>query len=127
MIAVHGVATATKIIVLAMRCKKIVNVVVKAFKGNKRPIFIAFCCMIKNNIKNNLNSIVLEGLDHMLKFYAFLVVLALGSIACIWSKKANGVITPVVVKGSAAHFSFISCFIKLKNRHKLNGSDAKPL
>ena len=57
--------------------KQIKNIVVKALEGNERSVLIALRGVVKYHVKNNLNSIVFEGLDHVLKLHAFLVVLAL--------------------------------------------------
>ena len=81
--------------------------------------------MIEHNIKDNLDSVILKGLYHMLELNALFVVLALRGVAGIWCKKADGVISPVVKKGLSVDLPLVSGLVKLEDWHQLYSCNTK--
>ena len=63
MVAVEGVATATEVIIFTSWSQHIINVIVKALKGDTRSHLVSFSCMVKYHIQKTLDTIVMKPLD----------------------------------------------------------------
>ena len=75
MIAVKSIATAAEIIIIALRCEHIVNVIIHTLKGKKGTLFIPFSRVIKHHIQNHFDPVFIQGFDHILQFISLSVVL----------------------------------------------------
>ena len=60
MIAVHDVATAAEIIVVAIRRQHVIDIVINALEAEARSHLISFCRVVEHNIQNDLDAIFLE-------------------------------------------------------------------
>ena len=60
MIAVHNISASAEIIVMSVRSQHIVNIIVNSLETKTRAHLVAFCSVIKYNIKNDLDSIFLQ-------------------------------------------------------------------
>ena len=127
MIAVQRVAAPAEIIIQTLRGKHVINPVVEALKRKEGSLFISFCSMVKNHIKNHFNAIGIQLPNQPLQFITFPVKLFLCSIAGVRCKKANRIISPVIQKHPAVNLTPSHRLIKLKYRHKLHCGDSQIL
>ena len=81
--------------------------------------------MVEYYIKNDFDSIFIQGLYEFFQLQPFLIVFDLGSIAGIRRKKAYRVIAPVIQQLPAVYLSAAVHFIKFKNRHQLHRIDSQ--
>ena len=88
MVAVHGVAAAAEVIIISFRRQQIVYIIVKALKRDKRSVLISFSRMIKHNIQNHLNPILMQRLDQLFQFQSFPVILHCRCITGIRRQKS---------------------------------------
>ena len=66
MIAVAGIATARKVqIGFCPRIQQIVHRIVNTPEGTGLAIPATFCRVVKNNVQNNFNTCLVQGLDHV--------------------------------------------------------------
>ena len=65
-VAVHGVAAATEVIVVAVRREQVVRLVVYAPKRDVGPHLVALRRVVEHNVEHYLDSIPVEPLDHVL-------------------------------------------------------------
>ena len=127
MIAVHGIAAATEIIIVSIGSQQIINIVVKAFKRYERPILVSFCRMIEYNVQNNLDSVLMQGFYQLLQFRPLPVILYGRCITGVGRKKTDGIIAPVIQKFSSIHHPPVAQLIKFEDGHHLNGIDSQIL
>ena len=100
-IAVQRIAAAAEIIISAIRRQHIINVIVKAFKGNEGAVLIALRRMVEHHVQNDLDARICQRPDQLLQFRSFPVVLIGRRIAGIGCKKADGAVAPVIETASA--------------------------
>ena len=65
-VAVQCIAASTEIIIISVWSQHIAELVVKAFEGEDRSVFIPFGSVVKDNIQDDLNTIFVQLLDHFL-------------------------------------------------------------
>ena len=117
MITVQGIAAAAEIIIFSVRSQHIINVIVKAFEREKRPILISFCRMIKDHIQDHFDPVFMKIPDQPLQFCTFPVILLFRGITGIRRKKAYRIIAPVIQKLPAVYSTHVPGFVKFKYRH----------
>ena len=74
MIAVHNISASAEIIVMSVWSQHIVNIIVNSLETKTRAHLVAFCSVIKYNIKNDLDSIFLQLPDQVFEFISLVIV-----------------------------------------------------
>ena len=129
MVAVEHIAAAAEVVIFAVRRKHIIDIVVNSLKGEERSQLVALGGVVEHNVENNLNAIGFEVANQLLELGALAVVLVTvnGFVAGIRRKKADSVVAPVIIELLALKGAVRAHFVKLKNRHQLNGVDSQLL
>ena len=81
--------------------------------------------MVKHDIQNHFDSIIMKSLDQIFEFISFLVIFLKRIIAGIRIKEADCIIAPVLDQAFSVYIAGVNGFIELENRHQLNCIDAK--
>ena len=123
MVAVQGIAAATEIIVIPVRCQHIVNVIVKSFEGKAGSSLISLRRVIKYHIQNTLNAILMKGADQFFQFRSFFIIFHLRRVTGVGCKEAHRVVAPVIHHRFVVHHPVISHLVKLKDWHQLHCVD----
>ena len=126
-VAVERVPAPAEIVVLPIRCKEIVDVIVKSLEGKERPLLVALRRVVEDHVQKDLDPLPVEVLDQIFQLIALPVILGGGSVAGVGSEKADGVITPVVIELVAIHFPIVLHLVKLEDGHQLHGVHAQTL
>ena len=127
MIAIHGIAAAAEIIIIAIGSQEVINIVVKAFKRYERPVLVPFCRMIEYHVQDNLDSVLMQGFYQLLQFRPLPVILYRRCIAGVGREEADGIIAPVVQKFSSIHYPPVAQLVKFEDGHQLDGIDPQVL
>ena len=83
--------------------------------------------MIKHDIQNDFDIVVVKRFNEFTKFSTLAVEFNGGCIACVWRKKADGIVSPVFQKTFSVYFADIHALIKFEDRHELNSVDSELL
>ena len=125
MIAVHDIAAATKIVIIALRRQHIVNLVINSFKRKSRSQFISFRCMVKYHVQNDFDALVMQFADQPFQLIALMIMLYRVRIAGVWRKITDRIISPVIEQLVSVMLSGRIHLIKFKDRHQLDRIDPK--
>ena len=66
MVAVQRISTSAEIIIVSVGCQKVINIVIKTFKREKRTVFISFCRMVEYDVQIYFNSVLVKDLYQVL-------------------------------------------------------------
>ena len=110
---------------MSVRSQHIVNVVVKAFERKARTEFISFGSVVEDNVEDHFDTIVVEILDQCLKFKSFAVIFHGGTVACIWRKETDRIISPEVNEFVFIDQSDVTHLVKFEDWHQLYCIDSK--
>ena len=124
MITVQSVSTSAEIVVISFRSQHIINFIVKSFKAESFSKFISFGSVVEYDIKNYFDSIFVELTDQFFQFGSLTVMFCLGSIAGVWGKEVNGIVSPVFQKTLAVYGTGIHVLVELEDRHQLHRIDS---
>ena len=127
MVAVERVAAAAEIIIPAIRCEHVIDIIIKSLEGKERAVFITFAGMIEHYVQNNFNTVIMKLLDQTLKFIPLVIIFVAVGIYRIGCKKAGGIVAPAFKQLLTVNFPHVMHLIKLKNRHEFNTVYAKIL
>ena len=125
MITVQSVSTSAEIVVISFRSQHIINFIVKSFKAESFSKFISFGSVVEYDIKNYFDSIFVELTDQFFQFGSLTVMFCLGSIAGVWGKEVNGIVSPVFQKTLAVYGTGIHVLVELEDRHQLHRIDSQ--
>ena len=103
MVTVQSISTSAEIVVISLWSQHIINLIVKALKAEGFSQLVSFGGMIEYNIKNYFNSIFVKFTDQFFQFGSLTVMFCLGSIAGVWGKEVNGIVSPVFQKTLAVY------------------------
>ncbi len=120
MVTVERIPAAAEIVIVPVRGQEIINIIVKAFKREKRAVLIALGGMVKYNVQKDLNAVFIEQPDQLLELVALAVILRAGGIAGIGCKKADRIITPIIIQLMPVDHPIVLHLVELKNRHQLD-------
>ena len=125
-IAVHRIAAAGEVVIVALRCQHIVDIVVKALEIDERAILISLCRVVEYDIQDDHDACFMETADQLPELTAFPVVLLPEGVARVRRKVADRIVAPVIHKALAFVVAQVLHLIEFKDRHHLHRSDAKP-
>ena len=125
MITVQGIAASAEIVIIAVWGKHVVNIIIQTFETERGTFFISFCRMVKHNVQNNFDPVVVERFDKSLQLSSFPVVFICGGVAAVGRKKAYRIITPVFQKPFPVNITGIYGLVKFKDRHQFYGVDSQ--
>ena len=125
MITVQSVSTSAEIVVISFRSQHIINFIVKSFKAESFSKFISFGSVVEYDIKNYFDSIFVELTDQFFQFGSLTVMFCLGSIAGVWGKEVNRIVSPVFQKTLAVYGTGIHVLVELEDRHQLHRIDSQ--
>ncbi len=102
-----------------------VALVMDHFTPNKDIKAAAQCQQVrqfadKYDIKNYFDAIFVELTDQLFQLSSLTVMLRLGSIAGVWGKEVNGIVSPVFQKTLAVYGTGIHVLVELEDRHQLH-------
>ena len=83
--------------------------------------------MVEHHIQNDLDAVLLQDPDQPLQLGALPVVLHLGGVAGVGSKKAHRVVSPVVDQLPAVHHPLVGHLVKFEDGHQLHRIDPQGL
>ena len=117
MIAVYRVSTAAEVIIFSVLVKQIKNRVVYTLERENRTFFIAFCGMIKYDVKDYLHAVFVQCTNQTAQLIAFVDEFMLCRICRVRREERHRIISPVIEKQLSVMNAHITHFVKLKNRH----------
>ncbi len=126
-VAVEGVAAAAEVIVPAVRGEQVVDVVVKALKGEEGPLFVALGGVVEHHVQIDLNALPVQGPDQLFQLVALVVVLQAGGIAGVGGEKADRAVPPVVAQLPALVDPVVLHLVKFEDGHQLHRVHAQAL
>ena len=124
-VAVQGIAAAAEIIVIPVGRQHIIDLIVEALETEGRTLFVALCGMVEHNVKDDLDAVVVEGLDQDFQLGAFLVVFIVCDVTGIGGEEAYRIIAPVVQEILAVHSACVHGLVKFEDGHQLHRINAK--
>ena len=95
MVTVQSISTSAKIVVISLWSQHIINLIVKALKAEGFSQLVSFGGMIEYNIKNYFDAIFVELTDQLFQLSSLTVMLRLGSIAGVWRKEVDRIVSDV--------------------------------
>ena len=123
MVTVQSISTSAEIVVISLWSQHIINLIVKALKAEGFSQLVSFGGMIEYNIKNYFDAIFVELTDQLFQLSSLTVMLRLGSIAGVWRKEVDRIVSPVFQKPFAIYSTGIHILVELEDRHQLYGVD----
>ena len=81
--------------------------------------------MVKDNVQDDFDPVLVELADEFFQLGSFTVVLGLGSVAGVWRKEINGIVSPVFKETFAIYSTGIHVLIELEDRHELYSVDSQ--
>ena len=127
MVAVHGIAAAGEVIVASVGGEEVVDIVVKALKGEHRAPLVPLRRVVEHHVQIDLDSPLMAGLNKALELVALPVVLGGGGVAGVGGEKAHRAVAPVVEQSLAVHLTEVLHLVKLEDGHQLDGVDPQLL
>ena len=97
MVTVQSISTSAEIVVISLWSQHIINLIVKALKAEGFSQLVSFGGMIEYNIKNYFDAIFVELTDQLFQLSSLTVMLRLGSIAGVWRKEVDRIVSPEAV------------------------------
>ncbi len=79
--------------------------------------------MIKHDIENHLNPILLQLVYQLFQLISLMIMFHHRRVARVWRKKADRIITPVIVELFPVHNPGALHLVKFKDRHQLHSID----
>ena len=129
MITIEGVTTACLIVVKLFRTvlasQVVIGTIVKAFKRERWTLMIALISVIKDNIEDNFNACLVEGLDHISEFINMTTRLRTCALGLMRGEIPHGAVAPVVDELLAFEFLEYVCAIKAENGQQFDSSDTQ--
>ena len=81
--------------------------------------------MIEYHIQKALDAILVQRPDQLFQLGTFPVVFDFCSIAGVWGKKTDRIVSPVIDQGLSVYLPAVLHLIEFKNRHQLYGIDTQ--
>src|SRR5581483_2210428 len=131
MVCVYGVPTAriVHVVLPVLLRKQIITAIGKTLEIDSWSPLITFAGMVKDDIKNDFDTLSMQRLDHIAKFPHVVSAFWSNTVCGLWTEKADGIVPPIVCQRSAcqrveAHDTLL---VKVKDRQQFNGSDTQLL
>ena len=124
MIAVEGIAASAEIVILSIWREHIVNIIIKAFKTEEWTVFISLSCMVKHHIQKYFDTIFVQFFDQSFQFIPLMGIFVFCGVTGVGGEKTYRIVTPVIQKFPAVHFSGGHCLVKFKNGHQFHMLEA---
>ena len=124
MIAVNSISATREIHVVFFITvyKKIIKCIIKTTETKSNTVFIAFCSVIKNNIKNYFYSIFVHFFNQLLKLTDTSPRSFICGKICFWCKETHCAVAPIVFHPFTSAGIYVGIFklVKFFNGHKFN-------
>ena len=122
----QGVARARRVevVLLVAVDEPVVGGVVQALEGQRRAHVVALGGVVVDDVEDDLDVGLVEGLDHRLELGDLLAVRPVGGVGALRGEEADRVVAPVVRQPLLLEVGVVD---ELVDRHELDGGDAEVL